>query len=67
MHKLLAPLINYLKASIEELQKVAWPTRTETIRYSLLVVGLSLALAVMIGLFDFILSWGVKKVIELVS
>lgn len=57
-------LITYLKASIEELKKVAWPTKAETFRYSTLVIGISLALAIAIGMFDYALSLGLETLIS---
>jgi len=35
-----------------ELQKVVWPTRKETIKYTGLVLGLSLVIAVILGAVD---------------
>lgn len=58
---------SYVRSSIEELKKVAWPTRAETVRYSLLVIGVSLATALLIGVLDFILTLGVEAVIRLAS
>lgn len=67
MPKFASALVNYLKASIEELQKVAWPTRAETVRYSILVIGISVGIGAAIGILDYTLTLGVEKVIELVS
>jgi preprotein translocase subunit SecE len=49
-------LTEYLKGAYEELQKVVWPTKQETIKYSLAVVAISLFLALFFGVFDFIFS-----------
>lgn len=46
-------VIKYFIESKEELQKVTWPTQKETIRYTALVVGLTVILAVFFGLVDF--------------
>jgi preprotein translocase subunit SecE len=35
------------------MKKVNWPTRDETIRYTLLVIGISVAVAVFLGGIDF--------------
>lgn len=63
--QIVSALTNYLKSSIEELKKVAWPTRSETIRYSALVVGISVGLALAIGILDFGLTVGLEKLIEI--
>jgi preprotein translocase subunit SecE len=40
---------------IEELKKVTWPTREETIRLTTIVIGISLIIGVYIGIIDFLL------------
>ncbi|MBX4211254.1 MAG: preprotein translocase subunit SecE [Candidatus Yanofskybacteria bacterium] len=45
-------IINFLKDVRVELSKVSWPTRSELIRYTLAVIGVSLTLAVFLGLLD---------------
>lgn len=54
-------IINYIKASIEEMRKVTWPTKKETYNYTLLVIGISIALALFLGALDF----GFAKAFEL--
>lgn len=55
-------LISYLKESKEELAKVQWPNRQETIHYTLIVLGVSFFLALFLGVTDF----GLNKVLELI-
>jgi len=57
-------ITNYIKESIAELKKVTWPTRKQTTNYTLLVIGISLALAIFIGIADYILSLGVEQFIK---
>jgi preprotein translocase SecE subunit len=45
-------LTTYIRACVEEAKKVAWPTRQETIRFSSLVIGVSLVVAVFFGAID---------------
>ena len=54
-------LVNYLKGAREELAKVVWPNRETTINHTLVVIGISLAVAIFLGAVDFLLT----KVIEL--
>ena len=49
-------IFNYVSASISEMKKVTWPTKKETYNYTLLVIGLSLAVAVFLGALDFIFT-----------
>lgn len=44
----------FLQESRQELKRVNWPTRQETIRYTLFVIVMSIALAVFLGVFDMI-------------
>lgn len=67
MTKILSAFTNYIKASIEELRKVAWPSRTETVRYSLLVIGISVGTAAFIGILDYFFTLGIEKLVNLVS
>jgi preprotein translocase subunit SecE len=56
-------LANYIKASIEEMKKVTWPTKKETIRYTWLVIGLSLSVAAFLGLLDFVFNYALGFII----
>ncbi len=51
---MLSNLSVFLKESKQELRHVNWPTRQETIRYTVFVIGLSLALAIFLGFLDFV-------------
>jgi preprotein translocase subunit SecE len=50
-------IVNFLKEVKAELKKVAWPTKQETIRYTLLVVGVSAGVAIFLGGLDFLFSF----------
>jgi preprotein translocase subunit SecE len=49
-------IITYLKASIEEMKKVTWPTKKETYNYTLLVIFISIGVALFLGLLDIIFT-----------
>ena len=49
-------IISFLKEVRLEMKKVNWPTRKETIRYTLIVIGLSVAVAAFLGSLDFIFN-----------
>lgn len=53
----------YIQASIQEMKKVTWPTKKETQNYTLLVIGVSLAVATFLGALDFIFSFGLEQLI----
>jgi preprotein translocase subunit SecE len=48
-------LINYIKASHQELKKVVWPSKKEVIQHTMLVIGISLAVAIFLGAVDYLL------------
>lgn len=54
---------DYIRDTKGELKHVSWPTRKQAIVYTLLTVVLSISLAVYLGLFDFIFSLGIERVI----
>lgn len=54
-------LLEYLRATKEEIRKVSWPSRADTIRYSGLVVGISVVVAVFFATLDF----GFTKLVDL--
>lgn len=56
-------LINYLKASYEELKKVVWPTRRQAINLTLLVIGAAAIMAVYLGALDFVFRSILQSVI----
>ncbi|MBI2640445.1 MAG: preprotein translocase subunit SecE [Candidatus Sungbacteria bacterium] len=50
-------ITTFLKESRIELKKVTWPTREETIRYTMTVIVLSVAVALFLGGLDFIFQF----------
>jgi preprotein translocase subunit SecE len=57
------PVAKYLIEAKVELKKVAWPTRKETLNYTLIVIGVSLGIALFLGAADFGLSAGIQALI----
>ncbi len=52
----MAGIGQYLKETRAELNHVAWPTRTQTIVYTILIAFISVGLALYLGLFDFLFN-----------
>ncbi|MFH1181114.1 MAG: preprotein translocase subunit SecE [bacterium] len=50
-------LVNFLKEVKLESAKVNWPTKNQTIKYTLAVIGISLVIAVFLGGIDKILQF----------
>jgi len=60
----MAKLIQYIKDSIAEMKKVTWPTKKETKNYTLLVIGVSLAVAAFLGALDYLFSYGFNLLLK---
>jgi len=54
-------IIQFLKEVRVELAKVSWPTRNQTILYTLVVIGISLFFALYLGLLDFVYKFIIDK------
>ena len=53
----MAQPFHYLKEVRTELKKVNWPTREQTIKYTLTVIVISLATAIFFGALDYVFGW----------
>lgn len=56
-------IITFLKEVRLEMKKVNWPTRKETIKYTLIVIGVSIGVAVFLGGLDVIFTTILNKFI----
>lgn len=52
---------NFLKEVKLEMKKVNWPSRQDTLRYTLIVIGVSAAVAMFLGSLDFIFTTLLNK------
>ena len=55
---------NYFIGSYAEMKKVTWPTKQQTINYSLLVIGLSIGMAIFFSLLDYVFNLGITQLIS---
>ena len=56
--------LQYLKDTRAEMRHVAWPTRMQTIVYTILVALISIGVALYLGLFDFLFTGALARLIE---
>ncbi len=56
--------IQYLRDTQGELKHVAWPTRVQTIVYTILVVIISILVSLYLGFADYIFTTGLGNVVE---
>jgi preprotein translocase subunit SecE len=47
---------NFFKEVKAEMKKVNWPTQKETFRYTLIVIGASIVVAIFLGSIDFLFT-----------
>jgi preprotein translocase subunit SecE len=45
---------------VDELKKVTWPSREDTIRLTLIVIGMSLIIGLYVGIIDILLTKGLE-------
>jgi len=53
---------NFATGVIDELKKVSWPSRKETIRLTTIVIVISLIIGLYIGIIDVLLAKGLEIV-----
>ncbi len=54
-------IFNYVKETKAELRHVSWPTRNQAIGFTVITIVVSLAVAIYLGVFDFIFTEILKK------
>jgi len=59
--KLLRKIGTFLKETKVEMKKVNWPTRKQATKYTLIVIGVSLAVAIFLGGLDFLFTTLISK------
>ncbi len=53
--------MGFFREAKSELLRVNWPSRKEVVRYTLMVVGISLFVAILLGALDASFSWFVER------
>ncbi len=56
--------LSFLKETRDELKKVIWPTQSEVIRLTAVVIVISLIVGLFIGGFDFGLTKGIELLLK---
>jgi len=55
--------MEFIKEVRIELKRVTWLTRKETVKYTLIVIGICLAVAAFLGGLDFLFVWILNKIV----
>lgn len=56
--------VDYFRSAKSEMFKVSWPSRRDTLRYSALIIGISVVVAIFFTSLDYGFSWGFDKLIS---
>lgn len=51
----------FLSGPISEMKKISWPTRKETINYTITVIVICIAVALILGLFDLLYMYLIEN------
>jgi preprotein translocase subunit SecE len=61
----MSSITEYLKETRTELKHVIWPSRSQTFYYTIIVIVLSVVVAYYLGVFDYIFSTLLGRVIAI--
>ena len=56
-------ILSYFKESRDELKKVVWPSRKQTVNDTMLVIAISLFVAIFLGAVDMALNYGLQRLL----
>jgi len=60
---MLTKLVSFLRESKAELKRVTWPSKDRTIRLTGMVIAVTVSVAVLIGILDYLFSLGIGWVV----
>lgn len=60
----MSKISEYFKETKIELKHVIWPSKKQTLFYTIIVIVLSILIAYFLGIFDFIFSKGLGSLIN---
>lgn len=56
-------IVEYIKDTRGEMKHVSWPTRKQSVNYTLLVIGVSVGVAILLAIADYVFSLGLENII----
>lgn len=60
------PIFRYFKETRAEVRKVSWPTRQEALRLTLVVLAVTISMAIILGVLDYVFSQLMGFVVTLI-
>lgn len=61
--KAITAIQDYFRGAIAEMKKVVWPTKKQTVQYSIIVIAISLGVAGFFSVLDYIFSYLLDQII----
>jgi len=58
------PILKYLKETRAEVRKVSWPTRKEAFRLTLVVLAVTISMAIILGVLDYVFSQFIGFIVQ---
>lgn len=52
--------VAFTRGAVVEVRKVVWPTRKETVQTTMMVMAMVVLVGIILWVFDWFLTWGVK-------
>lgn len=59
----MSKVTDYITETKGELKRVTWPTRKQAVGYTVIVILISVFVALTLGLFDYIFTLGLEKIV----
>lgn len=50
----MSKLTDYIKDTKSEMKHVSWPTKNQTVNFTTVVIGISIFVAILLGVFDYL-------------
>ncbi len=61
----MSKLTQFISETRTEMKRVSWPTRKQTLNYTIVVIAISLVVALLLGAFDALFKEGLAKLLAL--
>lgn len=61
----MSKITEFFEETKTELKHVIWPSRNQTLYYTVIVILLSVVVSYYLGFFDFLFSQGLQKIIAI--
>jgi preprotein translocase subunit SecE len=62
--KAIKKAVSYFREVFDEMRKITWPSREATIRYSIYVVIVSVAVGAFFAALDFVFNFGLEQLLN---